>query len=372
MKKICFLDPYFYKAHTGGAEIQLYIIAKEFVNSGWEVHYITGDTKEKKEEDGIIFHPFQMGKGLKGEYKRIRDILLNIDADVYYQRGRKAYTYFLGRFCDEYKKNGVFAASMDIDCNKYKGISNIKSSNANFIKKFVNILKLYQFDKFTLEGMKKAAIVLSQTHYQQNKFWDNLKIKSSVFHNLHHVPTLIEREKKDPPIILWLSNIKDIKRPELFINFARKLCHKNWEFVMAGKIQQEAYRNKIEKAQKEISNFRYTGHVSFDKSNELIAQASILVNTSRSEGFSNTFIQAWLRKTPVVTLNIDPDGIITKNELGICSSCFGDMIYNIEKLMKSKSLRIKIGNNGYYYAIKTFGIKNNFPKLLKLIVNGKD
>ena len=66
------------------------------------------------------------------------------------------------------------------------------------------------------------------------------------------------------------------------------------------------YRKLLEEARSQLPNFEHIEDVQLEKSNELIARASVFVNTSLCyEGFPNTFIQAWMRKVPTVTLNFD-------------------------------------------------------------------
>jgi len=47
-----------------------------------------------------------------------------------------------------------------------------------------------------------------------------------------------------------------------------------------------------------------------------IATAKALVNTSPREGFPNTFVEAWALRTPVISLFVDPDGVLRRNRLG--------------------------------------------------------
>ena len=50
--------------------------------------------------------------------------------------------------------------------------------------------------------------------------------------------------------------------------------------------------------------------------NKLLERSHLLVNTSKWEGFSNTFIQAWMRSVPVMTLGVNPDGLLDNSYLG--------------------------------------------------------
>ena len=56
----------------------------------------------------------------------------------------------------------------------------------------------------------------------------------------------------------------------------------------------------------------------------LCNKTKLLINVSVSEGISNTFIQAWMRGVPVVSLNSNPDHWFDKYEIGKC--CDGDLL----------------------------------------------
>jgi glycosyltransferase involved in cell wall biosynthesis len=65
-----------------------------------------------------------------------------------------------------------------------------------------------------------------------------------------------------------------------------------------------------------LPNVRIVGYLRRGEIVPFLGNATALLNTSHYEGFSNTFLEAWLSGTPVVTSSRDPDDIIARNKLG--------------------------------------------------------
>ena len=74
----------------------------------------------------------------------------------------------------------------------------------------------------------------------------------------------------------------------------------------------------------------------------MIADAALLLSTSDSEGFPNTFVQAWSSGTPVVSLKIDPDRVIEGLGLGTVSENVDRAIEDITALIESTHRREEI------------------------------
>lgn len=367
--KICFIGPNYYKYAIGGSEVQMYLLAKEFLKKAWEVHYVTSGVSQKTIDEGIVLQPYSAIGAFRNNYKKLKTILSKIDADVYYQMGRTLFSAFAGKFAQETGKLFIFATSMDIDCRRYKAIPRIwEREDRNLLRNLLSVPRAFWIDRRSLHGMQNASLILSQSAQQREMLKKNLQMENITINSMHYVPNLEDIEKLAPPIALWLATVKRWKQPELFIKLADKLQHLDCRFILAGKMGDSYYRDIIQDALARMNNLKYIEKVSLEECNALIAKASVFVNTSLpNEGFPNTFIQSWLRMVPTVSLHFDPDHVIEKHNLGYHSKTFEQLVTDVSNLVVEKHERESIGKTAREYAKKEFGAGENFDKLYTMI-----
>ncbi len=124
--------------------------------------------------------------------------------------------------------------------------------------------------------------------------------------------------------VLWVSNIRHLKRPDRLLELAERLHHVKIHMVGGSVRGEESLYRHVKRAAAARANVVFHDRLSYWDTNALYGRARVLVNTSDVEGFPNSYLQAWIRGVPVVTL-IDPDGIIEREHLGVAAS-FSDQI----------------------------------------------
>ena len=132
----------------------------------------------------------------------------------------------------------------------------------------------------------------------------------------------------------------------------------------------EKWFHEIQERIASMENLEYRGVQTQEQVNALLAQSHILVNTSLYEGFSNTFIQAWLHEVPVVSLSSSPDGLLDNGSLGYCASGDYDLLLeSVRKLLNNSRVINDIGLKARQYALESHSEKNML-ELVKLIGKG--
>ena len=131
--------------------------------------------------------------------------------------------------------------------------------------------------------------------------------------------------------------------------------------IGGGSINKQFYE-KIKSDADKIPNLEFIGFIPYPDIGKYFNAASILINTSNFEGFSNTFLQAWMAHTPVISLNVNPDEIICRYKLGFHSKTFEQMVKDVKTLLEDGGLREKMGENGKIYVEQEHNIVNSINK----------
>lgn len=197
--------------------------------------------------------------------------------------------------------------------------------------------------------------MIAQNREQQDLLRKNHSKTSVVIRSIYENQESI-LEEHDSSEVLWISSIQTWKRPELFLNLAKTVPNVRFRMIGGLSVDKEYY-DQIDLQAKSIHNLEFTGFIPPKEIQGYYKKAIIFVNTSDSEGFPNTFLEAWSNGVPVVSLNVDPDEIICQNRLGFHSKNFAQLVIDTNKLLQNRELRDEFGRNGKKYIEKEHSAK---------------
>jgi len=368
MKKICFcaFDAYPILCgknleSIGGAELQQVLLGRELSSRGYDVSFIVFDYGQEPIEaiDGIkIIKTLKAGYSLSGirsliyAIRCVFDAFDKADADVYYQRCGSYYTGIVSIFCLFKRRKFIYqlGSDMDVDINHIKRMK-------------IHQQMLYKF------GVMRANHIIAQSSYQQKMIKKVFNRDSLLIKNPYPIRGLEPVEPKESvmPVILWVGTIKpEWKQPELFLKLAKMVPEANFK-IIGGPSKNRDYYEKIRSEAKKIKNLDFVGFVPFPEIDKFYNNAFIFVNTSSVEGFPNTFLQAWCASVPVVSLNVDPDEIISKYKLGFHSQTMENLAHDIRVLLHDESLRKKMGLNGRKYIELEHSMDNIILRFIEIL-----
>ncbi len=355
--KIVILLPWYFEEMMGGAELQAKFLAQQLTNEKqYRVYYIFTSSMSAffANPMGLTLVPIsrkflyeKMG-GINYPYAlSFWHALKQIKPDIIYNRNCNALTA-VGSF---YAKNNNCRMILHVSSDQQVA----KTRPAWLRPYLIPEIKLAQY------GIQHAEKIIVQTAFQAEELQKNYRRDACVIPNAHPVPADCIKDRPDIQV-LWIANFKPVKQPEMFIQLAEQLVRlPHVKCTMLGRT--DRYETIVSRA--EQIGVNVMGEVPNETVNDLLARGHILVNTSLVEGFSNTFIQAWMRSVPVVSLQVNPDHILTKEEIGFCSGSLPQLIEDTRKLITDDTLRHQMGARARTYSTKNYSM-NNINRIIQL------
>jgi glycosyltransferase involved in cell wall biosynthesis len=325
------LAPEVDRSGASGEPLQHTLLATALARRGYRVSMVVIDHGQP---DGAVWEGVQTFKAYARDaglpvlrfvhprWTGLVSALSRAAADVYYTSCAGGLVGQIGMYCSSSGKRFVFRAASDADCKP---------------DALISMGRWHQRDKWLYErGLRRASSVLVQSAHQQQLMQRNFGIDSSIA-GMVVEPGRSERAFHDRDIdVLWVSNMRSVKRPDVLLSVAEKLPHVSFHMVGGTVTGAERFFDKVKAQATGRSNVTFHGAVPYRQVSAFYDRARILVNTSDIEGFPNTYLQAWASGTPVVAF-FDPDGVIAREGLGATVRTADEMSEAVRRLAGNES-----------------------------------
>lgn len=321
----------------GGAEAQLTALAQSLARRGHDVRVIvteySGERRAAPRLTNLpLINAYNAADGLPGlrfltpRWSGMMRALKEADAEVYFQMCSGLATFQCARFCRDHGRAFVFASASDSDV-------------------VPDQIRLSARDRwFYRRGLRGATAIITQHGRQAALLQQHFGLDSTPLPMGVEIPAAPGRPA-DPPVILWLGSLRSVKRPSLWLEIARRLP--DVRFVMVGGPGSDPdFYETIRREAAGVSNVNFRGPV--PEVAPFLDSAWLLLNTSRVEGFPNTFLEAWARAIPTVSF-FDPDDVVRKNGLGRVVADPDEMVSVLRTLLGDRAQRDALGEAGRAY-----------------------
>lgn len=319
-----------YNAHgVGGEQVQQTLLSRAMVRRGHRVAMVVLDYGQLDGEqwDGVTtYKAYRPGAGLPGlrfvhpRWTAMWNALRRADARTYYVSCAGMRVGLAAMFCRRHGRRLVFRTAHDNDCLPDK-----------VLVEYARDRRLYEY------GIRRADAILTQSDRQQRDLLANYGLGSEVAGMLVEAPirpTAYEERDLD---VLWVNNLLGFKRPDLLLELARRMPERRFAMIGGPAPGSPEPFATIQREAASCPNLSFLGRIPYHDVNDYYARAKVFVNTSDTEGFPNSYLQAWIRGTPLVAF-FDPDGVIDRERLGTAPASLDAMVAAVDHLLTDQEL----------------------------------
>jgi glycosyltransferase involved in cell wall biosynthesis len=376
---VCFISPLgsgLYKRGlecSGGAELQLFLLANALsADAQYRVTVLTTTNDETGSEQvgRIVLIKRRAGRRLDrpaaGRWKAAKRVtgylaafaemfalLRSINADVYVHAGAGVEVGAYALICRLINRAFVFVVASSADlCRPYGNVSGPLRS-------------LYPL------GVRCADAVVCRSEEQQQWLRGRFRKEGVVVRTAHPDDNPLagrrsSRRKRDT--VLWVGRITPLKRPDAFLEIARRHPRERCVIVMMKDETHPCLWRDIHEQAAGVPNLLVQENVPWHAMTGLFEEAKILVCTSEYEGFPNTFVQAAMAGTPILSWSVDPDRVLTRYGIGVCAQgSFGTLLSAVDRFLSSPSLRDEYGCRASAYAVEHHRISQVVQRFKQVI-----
>lgn len=345
------------------------LLAKAFAKGGHEVVIIDYETdKDFIAADGIKVLGI---KGWNGGMRIIRTFthrlpqlyknLKNQNADIYYCRIRDFRHILAFRAARNVKAKFILGLASDLDAMNF--IMKLNYRNISYARDLWGYLNSFLIELVYPFLTRNADLVMAQ-HAGQKEILIKRGIESIVFPNLYESSGLYNLDEYSRDGFISVGELHKRKGFVELLDIIKKAPQHKFKIVGLPKGKEAG---SLYEKLRTYQNVTLFGHLKHSDTIYQIANSEGLISTSYMEGFPNVFIEAWACGVPVLSLRVDPGGIIERERLGIFAhGKREEILYGMENLKASK----EFAERSKLYVDHNHSLNSDKVKEVNKILNG--
>jgi glycosyltransferase involved in cell wall biosynthesis len=318
--------------YMGGAEVQATKLAHALKAKGLRVAHVVYPVPAPPRIDAssptLVERPDWQGGGWSGYLAETRAIwraLERADAQAYIVRGSGGHVIPAGAFCRARRRRFVFSSSSELDFDFARPDRSHR------------MLQVYR------ASLRLATRLALQTEQQRELVMRALPKSDPVV-----IPSFADPAPSTNgtgEYFLWADRLVEYKLPDRFVELAEALPEARFRMVACPMSETPpGMAERIQAAAERLPNLELLPPRRRSELLEEMLNAVAVVKTSRVEGMPNTFLEAWARGVPVLSLNVDPDAKIASNDIGVAADgSMERMIEAARSVWEDRELRTAMG-----------------------------
>ena len=319
----------------GGAEVQVFLLAKELAKSK-RLHVIFVTTHEMpKEVNGVTFLKISPDEcTVDGIAARLVDFGVKMGTAAIVQQIPSEETVIAAELSG--KLDGLFIYQVSSDW-EVKDPCKMRDVRAKY-----------------LEGVYGSNVIVTQHDVQLKSLREHSDHLAMTIPNGIRFPR--QRPSRSGEYVLWSGRCAPVKRPWHYLELARDFPEEKFLMMLMPVFNYRELYRAVTSVAKRISNLEIF-ETSFADSQSYYDDAKLLISTSEYEGFPNTFLQAAKGSTPTLSFKVDPGSIFgDSGSYKFAGGSRAKMEEQLRLLLVNREPLSSMGKDAFYYAKERYDI----------------
>jgi glycosyltransferase involved in cell wall biosynthesis len=325
--KVCFVCFHAYplfnremRTPHGGTEVQIFTLSRFLAQRGFDIDIVVGDHGQRPIETrggvrvlrSAELRPDATLLGKIASLVKFLRVLARSRADVYIASPASPQVGVIAAFCRLTGRKFIYRTAHRFDCDgEYEAANGWRG-------------RLYGF------GLRTASAVVTQND-EHRAALQQRGIASLVIRNAFE---LGDRRPAGTRSVdaLWVARSEPWKNPHLLLDIAERLPEHRFTMICPRQPGPQDFFEGLAARARSLPNVGFTEWVDFFEIQKQFDASRLFLGTSEYEGFPNTYLQACIGGTPIVSYKVNPDGFITHYQLGYCAE--GDLDAMVEQVRR--------------------------------------